>query len=479
MKKLFLFISSLFLFLAFNINVNAQVINYSYMGKDIDGTISLGAGSSTSANTYFTVTSDSTAKYLVVDLCTTLGTSFTSSVTSNYDGSSTSYYKKYDIGSSCSVSGYTGTTVRVFYVIDTFADAGSGYYGINNTMKLTNNTSYYGYLKLISIGLSDSLDLGDLTINNQNTIINNINNINSSIASTEENITNEIDDMEDSINSNINDTFTSCTASGKNLIDFTTMVSGYPTTSGELTNTVGSVGCRRTELIKVSPNTTYTFTIISTSTDFEKWIGVAYYSSNSTSSFIKRVSASANTFTFTTTSETNYIAIGAHNVTGATQVQLELGSSSTSYEEYGETCKNKIDETNDKIDQTNQELSNLNSNLNDSDTSDATNEAGNFFSGFETDTFGLTSIITAPLNLIGSITSSTCSPLGLQVPFVENTTLNLPCMTSIYQNYFGSFLSVYQTITFGIIAYWVCVRIFALVKDFKNPDHDEIEVLDL
>lgn len=130
--------------------------------------------------------------------------------------------------------------------------------------------------------------------------------------------------------------------------------------------------------------------------------------------------------------------------------------------------------------QTNQKLDNLNDSLNDSNTSDATNEASDFFSGFETDTFGLTSIITAPLNLIGSITSSTCSPLALEVPFIsKNSTLRLPCMTSIYQQYFGSFLSVYQTITFGVIAYWVCVRIFALVKDFKNPDHDEIEVLDL
>lgn len=136
----------------------------------------------------------------------------------------------------------------------------------------------------------------------------------------------------------------------------------------------------------------------------------------------------------------------------------------------------KIIESNEK---TQEKLDDLNDSINDSDTSGATGEASDFFSGFETNTFGLTSIITAPLDLIGSITSSSCSPLGLQVPFVENTTLNLPCMSTIYQKHFGSFLSIYQTVTFGIIAYWVCVRIFALVKDFKNPDHDEIEVLDL
>lgn len=147
---------------------------------------------------------------------------------------------------------------------------------------------------------------------------------------------------------------------------------------------------------------------------------------------------------------------------------------------------NKQSETNSKLDSVN---SNLNANkqavenqtntMKDSNTNGATNSAGSFFSGFQTDTFGLTSIITAPINLITSITSSTCAPVGLPIPFVDNMTLNLPCIRGIYEQHFGSLLSIYQTITFGIVAYWVCIRIFALVKDFKNPEHDEIEVLDL
>lgn len=151
-----------------------------------------------------------------------------------------------------------------------------------------------------------------------------------------------------------------------------------------------------------------------------------------------------------------------------------------------EEANNKLNDINNSIKnqteqqkKTNEELKKTNDTLTDDDVSDSTNKANEFFSGFTTDTFGLTSIITAPLTLIGSITSSTCSPLGLKVPFVENKTLNLPCMSSIYQQHFGSFLAIYQTITFGIIAYWVCVRIFALVKDFKNPDTDKVEVLDL
>lgn len=119
-----------------------------------------------------------------------------------------------------------------------------------------------------------------------------------------------------------------------------------------------------------------------------------------------------------------------------------------------------------------------NDTLTDDNVTDSTNKAGDFFNGFTTDTHGLTAIITAPLSLISSITSSSCSPLVIPLPYVDKD-LTLPCMGSIYSNYFGSFLSIYQMITFGIVAYWVCVRIFNLVKDFKNPDHDEIEVLDL
>lgn len=143
-------------------------------------------------------------------------------------------------------------------------------------------------------------------------------------------------------------------------------------------------------------------------------------------------------------------------------------------------------ETNSKLDANKQAVDNNTSALNnqtdtmkDSNSDEATSEAGTFFSGFTTDTFGLTSIITAPLNLITSITSSSCTSVGISLPYLTEKKLELPCLRGIYEQHFGSILTIYQTITFGFVAYWVCVRIFALVKDFKNPEHDEIEVLDL
>ena len=125
-----------------------------------------------------------------------------------------------------------------------------------------------------------------------------------------------------------------------------------------------------------------------------------------------------------------------------------------------------------------EEQKKTNETLKDDNIDKAQDSAGGFFNDFTTDLHGLTAVITAPLSLISSITSSSCTPLVIPLPYVEKD-LTLPCMGAIYSNYFGSFLSIYQIITFGIVAYWVLVRIFNLVKDFKNPDHDEIEVLDL
>lgn len=116
--------------------------------------------------------------------------------------------------------------------------------------------------------------------------------------------------------------------------------------------------------------------------------------------------------------------------------------------------------------------------IKDSDTSGSKDSASGFFSGFESDDYGLSDIIIMPLDFIKGLSSSKCSNLHLPLPLV-NKTVELPCMTSIYSQYFGPFLTLYQTISTGIIAYWCCVNILKLVQGFKNPDSDEIEVMDL
>lgn len=133
-----------------------------------------------------------------------------------------------------------------------------------------------------------------------------------------------------------------------------------------------------------------------------------------------------------------------------------------------ENIKSQIEESTNKIDDT----------INNTDISDSSSTANSFFEGFTTDDYGLSDIVTMPLELIKGLTSNTCVALSLTLPFV-NKTFELPCMSSIYQEYFGSFFTLYQTVTFGFVAYWVIVKIFALVKGFKDPDDDKVEVMDL
>lgn len=131
-----------------------------------------------------------------------------------------------------------------------------------------------------------------------------------------------------------------------------------------------------------------------------------------------------------------------------------------------------------KLDDVTSSIGNLTDTIISDNVDNATNSINNFFSGFTTNTYGLSSIITSPLLGIQSLTSKTCSPLSIPLPYV-NKNLSLPCMRNIYVEFFGDFIILYDVITLGIVSYWVVVRFFTLIKDFKNPDHDEIEVMDL
>ena len=117
--------------------------------------------------------------------------------------------------------------------------------------------------------------------------------------------------------------------------------------------------------------------------------------------------------------------------------------------------------------------------LEDSNTTQAENEASDFFSDFEVeDHGGLSGIITAPLSTIQSLLNNTCTNLVLPLPFV-NENLTLPCMNSIYTEHFGAFFTIYQTIILAIISYRCLRSLFYDVRGFINPDDDRIEVMDL
>lgn len=126
--------------------------------------------------------------------------------------------------------------------------------------------------------------------------------------------------------------------------------------------------------------------------------------------------------------------------------------------------KNNTKETNDLIKNT--------------DTSTAQSEGSNFFSNFSRDSHGLSGIVTAPLRLLNSFTTATCNPLEFNLPILHNHVV-LPCMRSIYENYFGVFFSLYQLITTGVICYGVGINLYSKLRALENPNNDRIEVLQL
>lgn len=149
---------------------------------------------------------------------------------------------------------------------------------------------------------------------------------------------------------------------------------------------------------------------------------------------------------------------------------IMLSTENVPYEKYGEdVCISKLDEQNKSI----QEVNNT---LNNDDVPSGTGT--DFFNDFSVNNHGLSGIITAPIRLINSLSSSTCSPLIIPLPFVNNN-VTLPCMSTIYNTYFSGFLTLYQLITNGVIAYWVLIKIFGHVKGMQNPEDDRIEVFDL
>lgn len=150
--------------------------------------------------------------------------------------------------------------------------------------------------------------------------------------------------------------------------------------------------------------------------------------------------------------------------------QKEIDAMNKNQQQANQNSQNEVNATNKNT----EAVKNMNDTINNSNV----DVDSSFFSGFDNNTHGLTSVVTAPLQLIGSITSSTCSPLALPMPFgMPNA--QLPCMNTIYQKHFGTFFNLYQTITFGMVSYWVCVKIMFMVKGFKDPDSDKVEVLEL
>lgn len=133
-------------------------------------------------------------------------------------------------------------------------------------------------------------------------------------------------------------------------------------------------------------------------------------------------------------------------------------------------------ELKDGIDRGNQIQQDTNDAIKNDDVD--TSSSNSFFNNFSNNGHGLTGVINAPLSFIQSLSNNSCSSVSVTIPFV-NETFTLPCFSSIYKENFNVAYTIYQVVITALVGYWVCVKIYAMVKGFKDPTDDRIEVMDL
>lgn len=168
---------------------------------------------------------------------------------------------------------------------------------------------------------------------------------------------------------------------------------------------------------------------------------------------------------------------------GITAVTFQHNDSNDKLIQNQQTIIQKEQQQTDAINNNTDAINDVNNSLNDDDTSDAQDEAGNFFGNFSsTDHGGLSGIITAPMRFIQRLTNfnpASCRPVAFPLPFM-NRNASIPCLSSVVLYSSASdFVQIYRTITTGLIAYWVIVKVFAHIRSFKKPDEDKVEVLEL
>ena len=129
--------------------------------------------------------------------------------------------------------------------------------------------------------------------------------------------------------------------------------------------------------------------------------------------------------------------------------------------------------------QTTNAINNVNSTLNNDSTTDSTNSGSSFFSNFSVNTFGLTSVVTAPLTFINSMTNS-CSSNPVTLTLFEKD-ITLPCGDSIFwgRSDVATFRSIWNVIVGGPIIYMLAIKLFRKVQIALNPDKSEEGGLDL
>lgn len=158
---------------------------------------------------------------------------------------------------------------------------------------------------------------------------------------------------------------------------------------------------------------------------------------------------------------------------------LYSGEVKSIVENSGFATASSVEEVKKATDEVKEETKKTNDTLNDSDTSGAQSDADSFFNNFDDgDTGSLMNLVKLPLKFLNSLNNS-CKPITLDTGYIG--TIKLDCLsTTLYnQSGFANWFNIISLVLNGVIMYGCIRKIISVVQKLKNPDDDEIEVMDL
>ena len=124
-------------------------------------------------------------------------------------------------------------------------------------------------------------------------------------------------------------------------------------------------------------------------------------------------------------------------------------------------------------------VSDIQSTINSDNVEESNSSATDYFNNFDSgDTGSLMNLVSLPLKFLGNLNNS-CTPIILNTGYLG--TINLPCLSSYLYNYsdFAGLFNIISLVLNGLIMYGCIKSIINCVSKLKNPDNDEVEVMDL
>lgn len=143
----------------------------------------------------------------------------------------------------------------------------------------------------------------------------------------------------------------------------------------------------------------------------------------------------------------------------------------------GFATASSVEEVKQATNEVKEEIKSTNDTLNDDDTTESESKITGFFNDFSDNSHGLSSIVTAPLNAVNAMLSTTCTA---PTATYKGSTFSLPCGSILWERDGADNFKLLLNLFYGgLICYGILKSLFKDVNDLKNPDNDKLEVVNL